>query len=247
MLCPECDDIQLATMCSVLASAKDMSMSKNGTTGRAYIMAALALCPGTDLHHIQKATSITVLAAYTDSEAAKTRQRGQALTDDGDCELKHLFHSMKESGIFHIHSFCIHYLNKDEHVDPNNTNKFEAVDCNHQLIIWCMLGLKEWEQFQIVKLRWDNMDVNHLILNTLSQSINKINATGAITVSAFNTSLAHYKQYTLPAWATASGTPNFALYAAYVVHHYNLIFLFLCEKSACLNNLMHVGCSFLLL
>jgi hypothetical protein len=55
---------------------------------------------------------------------------------------------------------------------------------------WCMLGLKEWEHFQIVKPRWDNMDVNHLILNVLSQSINKIDATGAITVSTFDTSLA---------------------------------------------------------
>jgi hypothetical protein len=52
--------------------------------------------------------------------------------------------------------------------------------------------------------------------------------------------ITHYKQYTLPAWATASGTPNFALYAAYVVHHYNLIFLFLCEKSAHLDNPMPI-------
>jgi hypothetical protein len=35
------------------------------------------------------------------------------------------------------------------------------------------------------------MDVNHLILNMLSQSITKIDATGAITVLAFDTSLAH--------------------------------------------------------
>jgi hypothetical protein len=41
----------------------------------------------------------------------------------------------------------------------------------------------------------------------------------------FDTSLTHYN--TLPAWATASGTPNFALYTTYVVCHYNPIFLFI--------------------
>ncbi len=100
-----------------------------------------------------------------------------------------------------------------------------------------MLGVKDWEHFQIIKPRWDNMDVNHLILNVLSQSINKINTTGAITVLAFNTSLVHYKQYTLPAWATASGTPNFALYSAYVVCNHNHLFA---HCSAHLTNLMHI-------
>jgi hypothetical protein len=64
MPCPECNDVQLATMCSVLASARDTCTSKNGTTGRAYVTAASAPRPGTDLHHIQKAASITMPAAY---------------------------------------------------------------------------------------------------------------------------------------------------------------------------------------
>jgi hypothetical protein len=64
MPCPECNDVQLATMCSVLASTKDTCTSKNSTTSHAYVMATSVQCPGTDLHHIQKAASITVLAAY---------------------------------------------------------------------------------------------------------------------------------------------------------------------------------------
>jgi hypothetical protein len=71
-------------------------------------------------------------------------------------------------------------------LDVTHNLSAEAVDCNHRLIVWHMLGVKDWEHFQIIKPRWDDMDVNHLILNALSQSINKIDATGAITISAFN-------------------------------------------------------------
>jgi hypothetical protein len=61
------------------------------------------------------------------------------------------------------------------------------------------------------------MDLNHLILNTLTLSINKINAAGAITMSTLDATLAHYRQYTLPTWATKSSKPNFQAYALYMV------------------------------
>ena len=170
--------------------------------------------------------------------------------------LKHRFESAAVSGIFHSHSFLIRYLSPEERVDPTNELEFgmssgaientfqhllkflphaEAIDCNHRLIVWSLLGIKEWDAYQIVKPRWDDMELNHLILTALALSINKIDATGAITVSAFNAALAHHCQYTLPAWSAKSGTPNFAAYACYVVcpsfspqscviyvHHHNL-------------------------
>jgi hypothetical protein len=111
------------------------------------------------------------------------------------------------------------------------TTHAEAVDCNHRLIVWSLLGVMEWDAFQVVKARWDDRELNHLILNTLTLSINKIDATGAITVSAFDAMLVHYKQYTLPAWSTKSGTPNFSAYACYVVcptYHHNIVkFMFI--------------------
>jgi hypothetical protein len=165
--------------------------------------------------------------------------------------LKHLFESVECAGIFHSHSFLICYLNADECVDLTNELEFgmclsafeqmsisdvptthaEAIDCNHHLIIWSLLGVTEWDAFQVMKARWDDMELNHLILNALALLINKIDATGAITVSAFDAALAHYKQYTLPAWSTKSGTPNFSAYAHYMVrptYHHNIVkFMFI--------------------
>jgi len=63
----------------------------------------------------------------------------------------------------------------------------EAVDCNHHLIVWSLLSIKEWEHFQVVKPCWDDMELNHLITNTLALSINKINLKGAISVSVLDT------------------------------------------------------------
>jgi hypothetical protein len=121
--------------------------------------------------------------------------------------LKHLFKSVECAGIFHSHSFLIHYLNTNENSDLTNELKFGMTSgafeqlspvlmflhpCRgHQLqppsliIVWSLLGIKEWDVFQVMKPRWDDMELNHLILNVLTLLINKIDATGAITMSAF--------------------------------------------------------------
>ena len=93
----------------------------------------------------------------------------------------------------------------------------EAVDCNHRVIVWSMLGEYTWEPFEVLQPEVGEVKLNHLIINLLAGAINKIDQQGAITVSAFDSNLAHYEHYTAPMWATKKGTPNFSAYSKYVV------------------------------
>ena len=50
----------------------------------------------------------------------------------------------------------------------------EAVDCNHRVIVWSMLGEYTWEPFEVLQPKVGEVKLNHLIINLLAGAINKI-------------------------------------------------------------------------
>jgi hypothetical protein len=80
-----------------------------------------------------------------------------------------------------------------------------------------MLSEFKWQPYKVLQLEVKGVKLNHLIINLITRAINKIDQTGAITITAFDANLAHYKQYTSPMWATKKGNLDFGVYVKYMV------------------------------
>ena len=82
----------------------------------------------------------------------------------------------------------------------------EAVDCNHQVIMWNLLEHWYWANIYKVPMTVNNMELSWIILDHISSFKNHINSAGVVTLNTFKKAYNHYLQGMKPLYSKQWGS-----------------------------------------